>query len=159
MRKKIIIFTGTLSALALLIGLAVFPTVQATAVDDDRSGKNLQLVIRTTGRTPVDLPPTGASAGDKVVFDNPLYDRMNTNQVGASKGVCEQIGGSESVYHCVVTFVLADGQITGQGVADFAQTPQTVAVTGGTGKYKRAQGQVTFTETSPTTDEIRVELK
>jgi hypothetical protein len=69
-----------------------------------------------------------------------------------------QVGPSPSVYHCLAVFTLADGQITTQGIADFAGPPTPVAITGGTGRYQHAHGQATFSQTSPTTDGLTIEL-
>ncbi len=87
------------------------------------------------------------------------YDRANSGRVGTSRGACTQVGADATVYHCVSTLVLGEHQIALQGVVDFSQKTRTIAVSGGTGKYRRARGQVSFTQTSPTTNELKIELK
>ena len=155
MRKTIL---GVAVAIGLVVGFAL-PVMKAKGAENHHWNNNRQYVIRTTGRSFIDLPPAGSSAGDRVAFDNPLFDRTNTKQIGSSRGECIQVGASAAIYHCLAVFSLPDGQIATQGIADFAQPSTVVAITGGTGTYKTARGQVTFTQTSETTDSITVELR
>lgn len=151
---------GAVSLLIVLLGIVVFqalPFGQAEARSDH--GNKQHYVIRTTGRTFADLENLGPSAGDRVAFDNPLFDQSNTHAVGSSRGECVQVGVAATIYHCLAVFTLPGGQITTQGVADFAQTSSPVAITGGTGQYQHARGQAIFAQTSPTTDKLMLELR
>ncbi len=156
MRKTII---GLAVAAGIAISAAV-PVLQAKGAESGYTDNGRRhYTIQTTGRSFVDLPPAGSSPGDRVAFDNPLYNRTNTKHLGASQGECAQVGQAPNIFHCSAVFVLPDGQITTTGIADFAKPSPVVAITGGTGAYKTARGQVTFTQTSDTTDTITVELR
>jgi allene oxide cyclase len=159
MRAKLIM-TSVITGVLVLTGslFAASITKKATA-SHPSSHKKRQYTIRTLGRSFIDLPPAGSSAGDRVAFDNPLYDRSNTKELGSSRGECVQVGESQTVYHCLAVFVLPEGQITTQGIADFANAPATVAITGGSGEYQKVTGQAIFSEINPTTDGLTIELK
>jgi hypothetical protein len=59
----------------------------------------------------------------------------------------------------VATASLPQGQITVQGLIDFTDPgPFTLAITGGTGAYRTARGEVEVTEESPEVDRIRFKL-
>lgn len=151
---------GAVSFLIVLLGVAVFQALPFTRAEArSEYGNKQQYVIRTTGRSFIDLGQPGPSAGDRVVFDNPLFDRSNKYAVGSSRGECVQVGTAATIYHCLAVFTLPAGQITTQGIADFAGPPAPVAVTGGTGQYQSAHGQAIFTQTSPTTDKLDIELR
>jgi Allene oxide cyclase len=78
--------------------------------------------------------------GDVLTFANPVFDSTNKKQVGSDNGFCIRtvVGGA---YECIWTLKLADGQITVEGpFHDAGDT--TLAVTGGTGKYAGAKGEM-----------------
>jgi hypothetical protein len=102
----------------------------------------------------VDLPPVGPSPGDQVVFGGPLYNAANTKQVGFLSGHCTSTNPTfRSLAECEVTAVptargpslAAGNQITMQGWNDNTPFPFTQAITGGTGIYATARGQLTAT--------------
>ncbi len=55
-----------------------------------------------------------------------------------------------------VTLVLKDGQITGHGVELPPDNSGTIAITGGTGTYSTARGEIHFTDVNQTTTELQV---
>jgi hypothetical protein len=59
----------------------------------------------------------------------------------------------------VVSAQLPDGQITVQGLVTFTGEPFTLAVTGGTGPYREAAGEVQVTEVSETESLIQLRLE
>lgn len=80
------------------------------------------------------------SLGDILAFSNPLYDESNTNNVGTSNGVCFRTAVG-STYECFWTATLPEGQLTVQGPF-FDKKDSTLAITGGTGDYDQARGQM-----------------
>jgi len=80
------------------------------------------------------------NAGDILTFANPIFDAANKKQIGSDNGFCIRTVVSKA-YECIWTLKLADGQITSEG--PFHDTGDTtLAVTGGTGKYIGAKGEM-----------------
>ena len=141
----------------IAIGLALGLSVQALA-DSPRGGQSrirtLVLVTRQQELRILDLPPSGLSQGDTRVFNLAVYNAGNTRRIGRMDGACQvtdppdEAGESRIFAQCVKTFVLAGGSITVQGNATYAKLPNTYpypavqAITGGTGAYRGARGQV-----------------
>jgi hypothetical protein len=86
--------------------------------------------------------PAPDSVGDQDVFNGKLYVR--NKQVGTDGGACTLVE-LPSIYHCVATDWFEEGQLTVQFVGDFQFTgPGHFAITGGTGAYRGASGEVTY---------------
>jgi allene oxide cyclase len=78
--------------------------------------------------------------GDVLTFANPIFDPANKKQIGADNGFCIRTVVGVA-YECIWTLKLADGQITAEG--PFHDAGDTMlAVTGGTGKYLGAKGEM-----------------
>jgi hypothetical protein len=96
----------------------------------------------------VDIKPKGESLGDYMVFHSVMED-LHGRPVGRADGfaVVTKLGDVQAMQH-FVTLTLDDGQITTayapQTDIDDGNGPQ--AITGGTGRYSTARGQVTFEE-------------
>ena len=78
--------------------------------------------------------------GDILTFANDVFDAADKQKVGADQGFCIRIAVGRS-YECLWTLTLADGQITVEGpFLDAGDS--TLAITGGTGKYAGARGEM-----------------
>lgn len=89
-----------------------------------------------------DVAPAGDSVGDTLGFANPVFDAQNTKQVGTDNGACWRTAVGKS-WECVWTLLLSDGQITVEG--PYLDAGDSVlAITGGTGVYQTARGQMTL---------------
>jgi allene oxide cyclase len=105
---------------------------------DRGKGKTIRVVERATTDTSVDLGASGDSIGDLLAFGNELFDRGNQIKVGTDQGSCVRTVPGQA-YECTWTNSLAKGQITVQG--PFLDSGDSVlAITGGTGAYRRARG-------------------
>jgi hypothetical protein len=82
------------------------------------------------------------NVGDILTFTNPIYDATNTKKLGMDQGYCVRLIGK--MIECHWTLTLAKGQIMVEGpVGDGENAPDTtLAVTGGTGIYAGAQGEM-----------------
>jgi hypothetical protein len=86
---------------------------------------------------------TGAkddSAGDLLTFANPVFDAANSTKLGSDQGFCVRtvVG---TAWECWWTLSLKEGQITVEG--PFLDKGDSVlAITGGTGKFAGARGQM-----------------
>lgn len=80
------------------------------------------------------------NAGDILTFANPIFDAANKKQIGTDNGFCIRTVVGKA-YECIWTLKLTDGQIISEGpFHDAGDT--TMAVTGGTGKYIGAKGEM-----------------
>jgi hypothetical protein len=76
-----------------------------------------------------------------------LYRRGTDEKVGTYSGDCllTLLAGPE--VECDLTFNLSDGIVTAEGPLNFSEQSGALAITGGTGKYKTAHGQIKFETT------------
>lgn len=78
--------------------------------------------------------------GDVLTFTNDIFDAANKARVGSDNGFCIRTALGKA-YECLWTTSLAGGQITVEG--PFLDAGDSVlAVTGGTGKYAGARGEM-----------------
>jgi allene oxide cyclase len=97
-------------------------------------------------------PPASDSAGNVLTFNNDVFDAANATKVGSDQGYCVRIVVGKS-WECNWTTFLSDGQITVEG--PFSDTGDTVvAITGGTGKYRNARGEMELKYHTPTGTEF-----
>jgi len=90
--------------------------------------------------TVVDLGPSGDSRGDLLAFGNPVFNASNSKQVGRDEGSCVRTTPGRS-WECEWTLRLPKGHLVVQG--PFFDTRDSVlAITGGTGIWARARGQM-----------------
>jgi len=82
----------------------------------------------------------GDAAGNILTFSNDVFDQGNSTKVGSDQGYCVRLVVGKS-WECNWTTFLAKGQITVEG--PFYDTKDSVlAITGGTGAYANARGQM-----------------
>jgi allene oxide cyclase len=129
----------TVVSLALTVALAA--TVAAWA-GGGHGGKKLGRVVgvieHATTDVTTDTGAAGDSAGDILTFANEVFDRADTHTVGTDQGYCVRVVAGRS-YECNWTTILAGGQIT-VGGPFLDSGDSTLAVTGGTGRYRNARG-------------------
>jgi hypothetical protein len=122
-----------------------------------------QLTIYTV--TPKDglavLPeqPGALSLGDRVAFSDDLFTSKGGKSLGTDGGACTvtrviDTATGSGVLLCEVTFSLPGGDIETQALntltnGGFVGT-QAGSITGGTGKYRHASGQLSIKFLSPT---------
>ena len=81
--------------------------------------------------------------------------------VGEDGGTCTVTriaSGGAATLHCLGTNSLPGGQISVQGLTAPGE-PFELAITGGTGRYRKARGQVIGENTSPTEMSIKLVLR
>lgn len=106
------------------------------------AGETLHVVERLLTDTTIHLGAKGApdSMGDMIVFANPIFDSTNIHPLGVVQGNCVRVIVGKS-WECFFTLVLAKDRITLEG--PYADTGESVfAITGGTGRYTGAKGQL-----------------
>jgi hypothetical protein len=162
--------TVTLSALLALLVASTGVALAAASSSDERGSDESESrggrvhvlhVTRTTGDDVIlDLDhsataahPAPDSIGDEDVFTADFYS--GDTKVGLDGGVCKLVR-QPAFYHCIATNSFAEGDLTVQFLADFTQTaPGHFAITGGTGAYRGATGEVTYVDNpDPQRDDV-----
>ena len=115
----------------------------AVATADGKGKRALRIVATEIQFEFLDLGTPGPSLGDELVFSERLSRRGRS--IGVSGVVCTatqvEPPYDDLMFHCVGTLKLRRGQITLQGLIEVQGEddpgPFTVAITGGTGRYRR----------------------
>jgi len=126
----------------LALGLSSFLVgcSEEQAVDEPPVTKTVELVEHADNETVTDTGAVGDSVGDILTFANPVFDKANATKVGTDQGYCMRITVGEA-WECEWTVFLAEGQINVSGPF-FDTKESTLSVTGGTGAYKNATGEM-----------------
>ncbi len=90
----------------------------------------------------IDIGKRGDSPGDQLPFANPIFNAGNTQRVGSDQGNCVRASASQGRWECMWTTFLPGGQVTVEGPFLDARATTLLAVTGGTGQYRNARGQM-----------------
>jgi hypothetical protein len=94
----------------------------------------LVVIGREADFTVVDTAPAGDSPGDQILFRDDLFDPAG-RRIGRDEARCTIMFRGDVL--CDATFILAGrGQLTIEGVN------LTFAITGGTGEFRKARGQM-----------------
>ena len=125
-----------------LVGILVLAAaVSAWASGDGRSGnsgKTLTVIEHATTDTTTDTGAQGDTVGDVLTFANDVFDAGDHAKVGTDNGYClRTVKGA--AYECNWTTFLSGGQITVEGPFLDA-SDSTLAITGGTGRFRGARG-------------------
>jgi hypothetical protein len=153
---------NTLTALALLLvsaGVMASGAASDTSSHDDGGGQVIHLTTKLVHQGFVDNAEPGFGVDDQIVFSNDLY--RNDDKVGEDGGTCTVTriaADGAATLHCLGTNSLPGGQIAVQGLAAPGE-PFELAITGGTGRYRKARGQVFGENTSPTEMSIKLVLR
>lgn len=147
--KKSLILTAALAFVVLLLIVAMF--VLNSNVFTARASTNNALNIHVVEHAITDTvgdadhgKPSPDALGNVLAFHNPVYDAANKVQVGVDNGQCTRTIADphNGVWECFWTVILADGQITVEGPYNDNGTDTMLAITGGTGRYSEAHGQM-----------------
>ncbi len=116
-----------------------FPCALATG-PASAEPRELKMIEHATTDAVTDTGASGDSAGDILTFANEVFDADDKAKIGTDQGICFRTVVGKA-WECFWTLTLDDGQITVEG--PFNDTGNSVlAVTGGTGSYAGAQGEM-----------------
>jgi len=102
--------------------------------------RKINVIERATTDAVLDVGDKGDSAGDILTFANGIYDEGDKDKIGSDNGWCIRTVVGKS-WECFWTLSLEEGQITVEGpFLDAGDS--TLAVTGGTGQYAGARGEM-----------------
>jgi len=97
---------------------------------------------RTSPAQFIDTGKPGDSAGDTLVFDQPLLDE-DMETIGNNSGTCIRTRAGHS-FQCHWTLTFENGTIQVAG-REFDQGSSAISITGGTGKYAGIAGEMAST--------------
>jgi hypothetical protein len=137
MGKRLGVLGVAVALVALAVGV-VSPALGASG-DDDKE-RTIRVVGITTEQEFLDLGAEGDSLGDQFIFTDKLL--KGGKEVGHAGVVCTVISVERGEAQCVATAWFRDGQITAQALVSFAEGPPAFPITGGSGKYVGAEGEV-----------------
>jgi hypothetical protein len=104
------------------------------------SAAELIVVERAASDTVTDTGAKGDSVGDILTFSNEIYDKDNKTLIGHDNGWCVRTVVGQA-WECIWTLMTDKGQITVEGPY-FDTKDSVLSITGGTGDYAKAQGQM-----------------
>jgi len=136
------LMTAAAAAVAL-----VFAPVAAIASTSSPAGSHGPVVIHVVEHAITDtvqqFHPPQNSLGDVLGFHNPVFNASDTKQAGTDNGFCiRTVAAGQTEWECSWTTLLSGGDLTVQGPYYDDGTDTTLAITGGTGKYRGAQGSM-----------------
>jgi allene oxide cyclase len=137
--KRVLSIVVALAAIVVLVVAVSASGKQSShAKHRGHNGKGLTVIEHATSDTTTDTGVTGDTVGDVLTFANDVFDPADANKVGTDQGYCLRVVAGTS-YECTWTTFLPDGQIVVAG--PFYDTKDsTLAITGGTGRYRNARG-------------------
>jgi len=147
--KPIAVLSAAIAVVALAVGVIV-----PAGAGDNGDGRTIRVLEITDEQAFVDVGEEGLSLGDELVFHSNLLKRGN--KVGHDGGVCTLTSleeGAVGEFQCVVTAWFENGQITGQGlIQPTEEFPEhfTIPITGGSGAYEGADGEVDVVQKTET---------
>jgi hypothetical protein len=154
---------GTVIAAAALVAGAVSPALGSSGRGSAPASSDEQQTIRvialfTEFDANIDVGAPGFSLGDEVVFSGNLL--RHGQQVGRVGVVCTFVSTANAdrvEAQCPTTSILPGGQITTQGTIVNRSLNFTLPITGGSGQFQGAGGQVVSRDISTPT-QPQVEL-
>jgi hypothetical protein len=138
-RKPVIVVVAVIIGVSVAVGVAV-----ASAHSQKPAGDKLRFTIEFSPLFLLDLGQPGPSKGDQIVSNDRLLNASG-KEVGHDGIACTMTDPSVPEAACQGSFSLPGGQITVQ----FLNSPPSVkigAITGGTGRYRTARGQMKLVE-------------
>jgi hypothetical protein len=152
MGKRLAVLGVAVALVAMAVGV-VSPALGA-AGDDDKQ-RTIRVVSIITEQDFLDLGAEGPSLGDQFVFTS--KELKDGEEVGHTGVACTLTSVEREEFQCVATTWFRGGQITIQGLIDGATT-FTVPITGGSGKYQGAEGEVHVRQVSDTKEIVTYRL-
>jgi allene oxide cyclase len=140
--KRVLCTVLALSAIVVLV-VAVSASGQPPSHAKHRghgghNGRSITVIEHATTDTTTDTGASGDSVGDILTFANDVFDATNATKAGTDQGYCVRVVAGTS-YECTWTTLLPGGQIVVAGPFYDAKD-STLAITGGTGRYRDARG-------------------
>jgi hypothetical protein len=149
---RTLLVSACVSALtALVVGGGALASASSSG-----GGQTFTVIEKSTGGKFVDLGKKGFGVGDEFTFASDFWNTAQTRKVGHSNGYCVVISATRD--HCFATARFHGGTLEAEGGNLSSASDFSLAITGGTGKYRGANGQVTIHSLSDTTSRDVIQL-
>lgn len=129
----------TIAALAGVAALLTLGVATNGSAEQAQSSATIRVQSELTAMNRVDNAPAGESAGDLFVFTERLS--RGGRRIGRITRSCVLVQ-PPALFECTFTAALAGGRLAVSEQADLTKKAFTGAITGGTGRYRRARGTV-----------------
>ncbi|MGW7074711.1 allene oxide cyclase barrel-like domain-containing protein [Streptomyces sp. NPDC054866] len=138
MSKKALAISGAVASGLLALGISAALTVPAQATSE----KVIDLDVGNNGVVHTDVGTHGLSVGDEYVYADKLS--RGGEQIGEDGSSCQvtELRGSDVTTSCVLSIQLPKGQLTAQSLWVKGSDTVRMAITGGTGAYRGASGEL-----------------
>ena len=138
MLHRLLTTAGVAAVVAFVVGGGAFAVASGTG-GSDGPARTITVIEKSGSSHFVDVGKRGFSIGDEFTINSVFWNTARTERVGSNHGYCVFLGHNRA--HCAGTARLAGGTIEYAG--NTANTPRfRIAVTGGTGDFAGAEGQV-----------------
>jgi hypothetical protein len=154
MGKRLAVLGAAVALIALGVG-AVTPALGSSG-DDDKE-HTIRVVSVLDEEAFVDLGDEGESMGDQFLFTSKYL--KGGEEVGHDAVVCTIVSLERQEAQCVATAWFSDGQITAQALIAFTDEPPAIPITGGSGKYEGAEGEIHVRTVSETKEILTFHLE
>jgi allene oxide cyclase len=140
MRRVLSVVVPLTGVLVLALAIAAPGSQRSKAANEpgEHDSATITVIEHATTDATTDTGAAGDSAGDILTFANNVFDAADDHKVGTDQGYCIRVVAGTS-YECNYTTFLPDGQIVVEGPVYDAKD-STLAITGGTGRYRDADG-------------------
>jgi hypothetical protein len=138
MIRRLLATAGVAGAVAFVVGGGAFAV--ASSSGGDSPVRTITVIEKSGSSHYVDLTRRGFSIGDEFTFNSVFWNADQTQRVGANHGYCVVL--TRRLSHCAGTARLMGGTLEFAGNTANASR-FSIAITGGTGPFKGAEGQVT----------------
>ena len=135
--KRLLIGLFAIGSLAVLV-VAVTAWGKTGGHHGHKGGETITVIEHATTDVTTDTGAKGDTVGDILTFANDVFDSTDTRKVGTNQGYCIRTVAGVS-YECNLTTILDDGSIVVEGPFYDAKD-SVLAITGGTGRYRKARG-------------------
>ncbi|MFV0132624.1 allene oxide cyclase barrel-like domain-containing protein [Streptomyces sp. HMX87] len=154
LRKTHVALFGAVATGVLALGISSVLAFPAQA----RPEKVIDLAVGNDGVVHTDVGTPGLSVGDEFVYADKLF--RDGKQVGEDGSSCQvaKLDGSKIVTNCVLSVQLPDGQLTAQSLWIKGTDTVRMAITGGTGAYRGATGELTCNDIQTPHETYRISL-
>jgi allene oxide cyclase len=141
-----------LYVLAAVVAALLFTSQAAEAGKQKPKVKKFSAYAVVDSATFVDNDPAGDSQGDLLAFTQKLWaDESQTRQIGSDEVYCVRtIVGASRVCTGIITVKGGELMITGRESLE----RHSLAITGGTGKWRNARGEVILEPASAIADQM-----